>query len=103
MKLSGRGMSISYKQVICHLYCKPIVSLSRHFAESSVEEWGSSICGSTRLGWAAHVTVSPEVLKELDLAQGALGQDLLAEDIGDLLDSDTLVGLVVHRGTIKYA
>lgn len=40
----------------------------------------------------------PEVLQELDLAQGALGQDLLAEYIGDLLDSNTLVGLVVDSG-----
>jgi hypothetical protein len=39
--------------------------------------------------------VAPEVLEQLDLAQGALGQDLLAEDIGDLLDGDALVGLVV--------
>ena len=36
------------------------------------------------------------MLQELDLAQGALGQDLLAEDIGDLLDGDALVGLVIH-------
>jgi hypothetical protein len=41
--------------------------------------------------------VAPEVLEQLDLAQGALGQNLLAEDIGDLLDGDTLVGLVVDR------
>lgn len=46
----------------------------------------------------AHISVSPEVLQELDLAQGTLGQDLLAEDIGDLLDGDTFVGLVVHGG-----
>lgn len=41
--------------------------------------------------------MSPEVLQELDLAQSTLGQDLLAEDIGDLLDRDTLVCLVVYR------
>lgn len=44
---------------------------------------------------AAHVTMPSEVLEELDLSQGPLGQDLLAEDIGDLLDSNTLLGLVV--------
>jgi hypothetical protein len=44
--------------------------------------------------------VAPEVLQELDLAQGALGQDLLAEDIGDLLDGNTLVGLVIHGRAI---
>lgn len=38
------------------------------------------------------------MLQELDLAQGALGKDLLAEDIGDFLDGNTLVGLVVHGG-----
>jgi hypothetical protein len=39
--------------------------------------------------------VAPEVLQQLDLAQGALGQDLLAEDIGDLFNGDALVGLVI--------
>ena len=42
------------------------------------------------------------MLQELDLAQGALGQDLLAEDIGDLFDGDTLVGLVVDSGTATW-
>ncbi len=46
-----------------------------------------------------HVAVASEVLEELDLAQGALGQDLLAEDIGDLLDGDAFAGLVIHGGT----
>lgn len=45
--------------------------------------------------------MASEVLKELDLTQGALGQDLLAEDIGDLLDGDTLVALVVNGGTVE--
>ena len=35
------------------------------------------------VGWAR---LASKVLQQLDLAQGALGQDLLAEDIGDLLD-----------------
>lgn len=39
------------------------------------------------------------MLEELDLTQCSLGQNLLAEYIGDLLDSDALVGLVVHSGT----
>ena len=42
--------------------------------------------------------MTSEVLEELDLAQGALGQDLFAEDIGDLLDGDSLVRLSVHGG-----
>jgi len=42
--------------------------------------------------------VAPKVLEQLDLAQGALGQDLLAEDIGDLLDGDALICLVVDGG-----
>lgn len=41
--------------------------------------------------------MSSEVLQELYLTQGALGQDLLAKDIGNLLDCDALVCLVVHR------
>lgn len=46
--------------------------------------------------------MSSEVLKELYLAQCSLSQDFLAEHIGDLLDSDTLVGLVVHGGAMRY-
>ena len=42
-----------------------------------------------------HVAVAAKVLQQLDLAQGALGEDLLAKDIGDLLDGDALVRLVV--------
>lgn len=45
--------------------------------------------------------MASEVLEELDLTQGALGQDLLAEDIGDLLDGDALVALVVDSGAIR--
>jgi hypothetical protein len=43
--------------------------------------------------------MSSEVLQKLDLPQRALGQDLLAEDIGDLLDRNTFIGLSVCRGT----
>lgn len=53
-----------------------------------------AVCG-------AYVSVAPEMLQELDLAQSALGQNLLAEDIGDFLDGNTLVGLVVDRSTIQ--
>lgn len=35
------------------------------------------------------------MLQQLDLTQGALGEDLLAEDICDLLDSDAFARLVV--------
>lgn len=48
----------------------------------------------------AYVAVASEVLQQLDLAQGALGEDLFAEDIGDLLDGDALAGLVVGRGAV---
>jgi hypothetical protein len=37
------------------------------------------------------------MLQQLDLSQRSLGQDLLAEDIGDLLDGDALVRRVVGR------
>jgi hypothetical protein len=43
----------------------------------------------------AHVAMASEVLQQLDLAQRTLGKDLLAEDIGNFLDGDSLVGLVV--------
>jgi hypothetical protein len=39
------------------------------------------------------------VLQQLDLAQRALGEDLLAEDIGDLLDGYAFAGLVVGGRT----
>lgn len=44
--------------------------------------------------------MASEVLQQLDLAQGALGQNLLAEDIGNLFDGNTFIGLVVDGGTI---
>jgi hypothetical protein len=47
-----------------------------------------------------HISVAAEVLEQLDFAQGALGQDLLAEDIGDLLDGNAFARLVVHSGTV---
>ena len=40
-----------------------------------------------------------EVLQELDFAQCPLGQDLLAEHIGDLLDGHALARLAVGRST----
>lgn len=50
---------------------------------------------------AAYIAMASEVLKELDLTQGALGQDLLAKDIGDLFDGDTLIALVVDGGAVR--
>lgn len=46
--------------------------------------------------------MATEVLKKLDLAQGALGEDLLTEDIGDLLDGNALAGLVVDGGAAVW-
>jgi len=43
--------------------------------------------------------MAAEVLKQLDLTQGALGEDLFAEDICDFLYGDTLAGLVVDGRT----
>jgi hypothetical protein len=45
--------------------------------------------------------MASEVLKQLDLAQCALGEDLLAEYIGDLLDGNSFVGLIVDGGTMR--
>lgn len=39
--------------------------------------------------------LASEVLQQLDLTQSALGQDLLAENIGDFLDRDAFARLVV--------
>ena len=54
---------------------------------------------STR-GSDTYIAVATEVLEELDLAQGALGEDLFAEDIGNLFDGDALVCLVVYGRTV---
>lgn len=48
------------------------------------------------VGDSAYVAVAPKMLQELDLSQGSLGQDLLAEDIGDLLDGYSLACLMVR-------
>lgn len=50
---------------------------------------------------AAYIAMASEVLEKLDFTQGTLGQDLLAEDIGNLLDGDTLVALVVDSGAVR--
>ena len=42
--------------------------------------------------------MTPEMLQQFDLSQGALSQDLLAEDVGDLLDGDAFAGLSVLGG-----
>ena len=51
--------------------------------------------GNVHVVQAGDVSVTTEVLQQLDFAQGALGQNLLGKDICDLLDSDALAGLVV--------
>ena len=45
--------------------------------------------------------MSSEVLQKLDLSQRTLGQNLLAEDIGDLLDRNAFTGLAIGRGTVE--
>ena len=44
--------------------------------------------------------MATEVLQELDLTQSSLGENLLAEDIGDLLDSNTFLSLSIGRRTV---
>jgi hypothetical protein len=39
--------------------------------------------------------VASEVLKELDLSESSLGQNLLAEDICDLLDGNSFASLAI--------
>lgn len=48
---------------------------------------------------STYVTVTPEMLQQFDLSQGPLGQDLLAEYIGDLLNGDAISGLRIGRST----
>lgn len=43
----------------------------------------------------AYVTMTTKVLQQFDLSQGSLGENLLAKDIGDLLDCYAFTGLVV--------
>jgi hypothetical protein len=43
--------------------------------------------------------MAAEMLQELDLAQSALGKDLLAEDIGNFLDGDSFLSRIVDGGT----
>jgi hypothetical protein len=47
----------------------------------------------------SNISVTSEVLQELDLAQRSLRKDLLAEHIGDLLDSYPLSSLAIGSST----
>lgn len=42
------------------------------------------------------------MLEQLDLAQGAFGQDLLAEDIGDLFNGHALIGSGIGGSTVVF-
>lgn len=46
-------------------------------------------------GWMAYVTMATKVLQQFNLSQGSLGENLLAEDIGDFLDCYAFASLVV--------
>ena len=61
-----------------------------------------TLAGDRDPGEYTYIPVASEVLKQLDFSQGTLGQDFLAENIGDLLDGDPLTilaigGCAVHR------
>ena len=45
--------------------------------------------------------MTAEVLQELDLSQSPLCKDLLAEDIGDLFDSNPFSGMIVCGRTVS--
>ncbi len=49
---------------------------------------------------SAYIAVAPKMLQELDLSQGPLGQDLFAEDIGDLFDRYSLACLIVRSRAV---
>ena len=44
--------------------------------------------------------MAAEVLEQLDFAQRALGENLLAEDIGDFLNGDSFVALIIDSSTV---
>jgi hypothetical protein len=46
-----------------------------------------------------YITMPSEMLQKFDLSQRTLGQNLLAENIGDLLDRNSFIGLGIGRGT----
>jgi len=46
--------------------------------------------------------MTSEMLQKLDLSQCALSQDLLAEDVGDLLNGNSLLRLAIRRGTVEH-
>lgn len=48
-----------------------------------------------------YIAVAPKMLKQLDLPQRSLREDLLAEDIGDFLDRNALTGMDVGRRTSR--
>ena len=50
-----------------------------------------------------YISVSSEVLQQLQFSQGPLSQNLFAEDIGDLFDRNTLAGRVVLRGATEVS
>lgn len=50
-------------------------------------------------GVATYIAMAPEMLEQLNLSQSTLSEDLLAENVGDLLDGDALASLAVGRGT----
>lgn len=43
------------------------------------------------------------MLKQLDLSQRTLGQNLFAEDVGDLLDGDALASLGMVCSTVALS
>jgi len=49
---------------------------------------------------SAYIAVASEMLEQFYFSQGALGQDLLAEDIGDFLDGNALTRLDIRGSTI---
>ena len=55
--------------------------------------------GMSREGGVGYIAMTAEVLEELDLAQGSLGENLLAENIGDFLDGNAFAGLGIGCGT----
>lgn len=81
-------MSVSTSTLLC----------SRHSSPSRPSVLGRTILVGQR---KTHVAVAAKVLQQLDLTQSTLGKNLLAKDIGDLLDGDTLIALVVDGSAMK--
>lgn len=51
----------------------------------------------------AYVAMTSEMFEQLNLAQGTLGQNLFAKDVGNLFHSNALVGRIMNGGATNIS